>query len=1583
MPVRIAHHQSQPHSTTVTSSTNPTTASTAYQMQRPSPASSVASVRDDASTASSVSLESRQRKRIQGESTLLPRSSSLRSPGKVRRSSGARDQVQRKPLLTRTADMSPGKHSTSGGAHGRPDYSLATSASSKFTNNINAHQHGAHEASDPNTTTFYAFPDGTSATQSATLQDPFEFQPSSNLDDVHRGIIAAEHQTACQAPTRKPSTTMRATATMGPPRLPNSSNASTAPGRQPGSLLRRPSVTRHGSKEQVQQVSRLTDRRASSNVSLNASYRKPASTSTVEGDIMSSPVRRKPTVSNTSSLLLPRVGREYHGDGGYSRDSPTDSNGGVVIPAVSRSAKSKSLQPPPRQLHGQSSNQNLNEHHRASVAYPPRSPRSPGYKKTGAPGSSRRISIMPHASGLAARTISPTDARRLKRLSMLKTPPPSHLVATDSRTGLDDPTFPAHMSVTPSSPGTTPDPQRKSYHSGLSGSSNNSSVARSSTLQPKLAHNLGNSRLPRPQLIDRDDEDIPPVPPLPKNIGSPREPPVAESSAAHSSDRPLPGTAKSTNSAHSAPRSASKTPANAEQYGLGLDDTLPASNNLSMHFTPRKSSLPLNLFPQAQSTQVPDLEPVKMSPPKTAPDQEVFNLESFDTKLAEKPHKAFPFPMPRTEPETRRKRGMTLGPGSFGDLDSKQYQSLASKASTSSLKKKDLTLRLPPLNLLPLSTPTIARVNALWPTSDSSEEVTPPPKLGNRTPGTPMTASKATFWSKNDKDDSFSRERSRSSFNQTHAQDDSPSSLSLRAGSSSSSGIPVSNSSRVGRSTNNSPYVPSSLPRNSSTLEDANRKAKSMHSREKSRTRKSQESSRSSVPEDTSESTSTTSAHSIRRRLSLSWKKSSQGKNSHAAVERAGEYEQAKTSKDEPPPPPRMPASSTWTSGANSTPSPNKPLHMAHHDRTKSDPWSSPKKDKKILDKGEALPTKQAAGSSFFPNVQKMLGAKSSVGQLRSRHQLGSLSADPTLDNDDLVAEEEMRKLASKRKNLDQAAAQLDELKRRALPKERMSPQTAIRAGGLNIFERGEIVDFREQGVYFTGLPDARKHVGDLTPTAAPNFGYDDERGDYAIIKGDHLQYRYEIIDVLGKGSFGQVVRCIDHKTGGLVAVKIIRNKKRFHQQALVEVNILQRLKQWDPQGKHSLINFTDSFHFRGHLCISTELLGMNLYEFIKSNDFKGFSLKMIRRFTKQMLSCLVLLKGKRVIHCDLKPENILLAHPAHTEIKVIDFGSSCFENEKVYTYIQSRFYRSPEVILGMSYGLPIDMWSLGCILAELKTGYPIFPGENEQEQLACIMEVFGPPEKHLIEKSTRRKLFFDSQGKPRMTVSSKGRRRRPSSKTIQSALKCDDDAFVDFVSRCLRWDPEKRMKPDEAVHHEFITGRKASRIRSGNYASSTAASDSKERRYTAYSRPLPDPPSYKKSLAMHASSSGTSPLKPPSSSGNGSNNGTSLTSTHSFRRDTNATSNKRNSIGAALGSALPRVQGVKVGQRSVSGKPSFTGGQTMQERRELRHQREAEAAANAAAAAAAITAAQVGNAGATGTTGKRATSSIRMVRDE
>ncbi|RUP49232.1 hypothetical protein BC936DRAFT_143010 [Jimgerdemannia flammicorona] len=366
-----------------------------------------------------------------------------------------------------------------------------------------------------------------------------------------------------------------------------------------------------------------------------------------------------------------------------------------------------------------------------------------------------------------------------------------------------------------------------------------------------------------------------------------------------------------------------------------------------------------------------------------------------------------------------------------------------------------------------------------------------------------------------------------------------------------------------------------------------------------------------------------------------------------------------------------------------------------------------------------------------------------------------------------------------------------------------MGPQAALKlyAPYLSLYERAEILEYPQ--IYFVGQHAQKKQA---TPEqSANNFGFDDERGDYNIIVQDHLCFRYEVIETLGKGSFGQVVKAFDHKTGQTCAIKIIRNKKRFHCQALVEVKILENLVKWDPEDKHNNVRMTDHFYFRNHLCISCECLSINLYEFIKSNNFQGFSLGLIRRFTTQLLNSLSLLYSHSVVHCDLKPENVLLKHPTKSGIKVIDFGSSCLENEKVYTYIQSRFYRSPEVILGMTYNMAIDMWSLGCILAELYTGYPLFPGENEQEQLACIMEVQGVPERYLVEKSTRKKLFFDSNGNPRIIPNSKGKKRRPGTKTLQQVLKCNDPIFVDFVARCLDWDPEKRMTPEGGLHHEWI----------------------------------------------------------------------------------------------------------------------------------------------------------------------------------
>ncbi|KAJ8007062.1 hypothetical protein DPEC_G00113670 [Dallia pectoralis] len=352
----------------------------------------------------------------------------------------------------------------------------------------------------------------------------------------------------------------------------------------------------------------------------------------------------------------------------------------------------------------------------------------------------------------------------------------------------------------------------------------------------------------------------------------------------------------------------------------------------------------------------------------------------------------------------------------------------------------------------------------------------------------------------------------------------------------------------------------------------------------------------------------------------------------------------------------------------------------------------------------------------------------------------------------------------------------------------------------LTEHEQEEILDYSE--VWYLGL-DAEKIKG--SPSLPLNSGYDDESGGYLKITHDHIGFRFEVLEVIGKGSFGQVLKCLDHKTNEYVAIKVIRNKKRFHHQAMVELKILDVLRRKDRDDQHNVIHMKEYFYFRNHLCISFELLGVNLYELIKKNNFQGFNQVLVRRFACCLLKCLQMLHKEKIIHCDLKPENILLSHKGKGKIKVIDFGSSCYEQQRVYTYIQSRFYRSPEVILGHPYSMAIDMWSLGCILAELYTGFPLFPGESEVEQIGCMMELLGMPPNDFLLTATRKRLFFDSKGNPRNITNSKGRKRRPNSKDLAGVLKTNDPLFLDFIKRCLTWDPKKRMTPDEAVRHEWI----------------------------------------------------------------------------------------------------------------------------------------------------------------------------------
>ena len=202
--------------------------------------------------------------------------------------------------------------------------------------------------------------------------------------------------------------------------------------------------------------------------------------------------------------------------------------------------------------------------------------------------------------------------------------------------------------------------------------------------------------------------------------------------------------------------------------------------------------------------------------------------------------------------------------------------------------------------------------------------------------------------------------------------------------------------------------------------------------------------------------------------------------------------------------------------------------------------------------------------------------------------------------------------------------------------------------GKLTEYEQQEVLNYPQ--IFFVGQ-NAKKKQGVIG--SPQNCGYDDEHGSYIDVPHDHVAYRFEVLKLLGKGSFGQVMKVYDHKSQTHIALKMVRNEKRFHRQAQEEIRILDHLRKHDKDLGHNLVHMIDSFQFRNHVCMTFELLSMNLYELIKKNKFQGFSIGLVRKFAHSILQCLDLLFRHRIIHCDMKPENVLLKQPGRSGIKV------------------------------------------------------------------------------------------------------------------------------------------------------------------------------------------------------------------------------------------------------------------------------------------------------------------------------------------
>ncbi|KAK2706862.1 serine/threonine-protein kinase minibrain-like [Artemia franciscana] len=342
------------------------------------------------------------------------------------------------------------------------------------------------------------------------------------------------------------------------------------------------------------------------------------------------------------------------------------------------------------------------------------------------------------------------------------------------------------------------------------------------------------------------------------------------------------------------------------------------------------------------------------------------------------------------------------------------------------------------------------------------------------------------------------------------------------------------------------------------------------------------------------------------------------------------------------------------------------------------------------------------------------------------------------------------------------------------------------------------------------------------------NDGFDDDNHDYIIRHGEKFLDRYEIDSLIGKGSFGQVVKAYDHEEGCHVAIKIIKNKKPFLSQAQIEVKLLEMMNKADLENKYYIVRLKRHFMWHNHLCLVFELLSYNLYDLLRNTNFRGVSLNLTRKFAQQLCTALLFLATPElsIIHCDLKPENILLCNPKRSAIKIVDFGSSCQLGQRIYQYIQSRFYRSPEVLLGIPYDLAIDMWSLGCILVEMHTGEPLFSGTNEIDQMNKIVEVLGMPPKQLLDTAAKTRKYFDKlpDGSYVLRKSKDGKKYKPpGTRRLHDTIGVETGGpggrrlgepghgvqdylkFKDLILRMLDFDPKTRITPYYALQHNFF----------------------------------------------------------------------------------------------------------------------------------------------------------------------------------
>ncbi|XP_075912553.1 dual specificity tyrosine-phosphorylation-regulated kinase 4-like [Petromyzon marinus] len=231
------------------------------------------------------------------------------------------------------------------------------------------------------------------------------------------------------------------------------------------------------------------------------------------------------------------------------------------------------------------------------------------------------------------------------------------------------------------------------------------------------------------------------------------------------------------------------------------------------------------------------------------------------------------------------------------------------------------------------------------------------------------------------------------------------------------------------------------------------------------------------------------------------------------------------------------------------------------------------------------------------------------------------------------------------------------------------------------------------------------------------------------------------------------------------------------------ELRISRELQSERSDVDHGVIRVLSTFHFRGHSCIVLELLKANLHQVIKEAGEQHIDMDMVKTYTCGILLFLSHVKSRGIVHADIKPDNVLVKDTVAGTVRVTDFGCSFFMYSQPPHVGRTRFYVAPELLLGYLVTYAIDMWALGCTVAELVTGRELFSSLSNEDHLPCCIEILGKPPRCLVDGAPYRNQYFDRRGKPY----SPEKRRIPRRYPLERILWGHSQQLINFISCCLR----------------------------------------------------------------------------------------------------------------------------------------------------------------------------------------------------